>query len=100
MLHETQNEVKPLSLQLDEQNTNSTDSKPSFERKDIALTPFSKIYQEGKGWFLVMGDNRLTEPVEDEKVLDKLVKSKDWGLMTTIIAVITQRVIKTINEEK
>lgn len=56
---------------------------PSLEMNRIEGTPFTHVIQDGKH-FLVMGDDRVTEPTETaEQTLAKLETEK-WLLITHI----------------
>lgn len=61
------------------------------QREKIPGTPFTLIYQDNIGWFVVMGDHRLTEPtLSKEEQIEKLETNK-WELITTVVISVVER---------
>lgn len=89
--------LKSEDLSTNVENTNSTNSSKNEELRRIEKlkdTPFEIVYDEGVGYYLVMGSYRITEPNEKRENLIKIVKEKNWNLLTTVIAVITEQIKK------
>ena len=86
--------MKKVSLETSEQNVNEADRENYFEHKEIEGTPFHSIYQEDKGWFIVMGNHRLTEPTKTQEEAEAQISFKDWNFVTRVIGVITDYTIK------
>lgn len=78
-----------------QQSAKEQDKEPYFERKKIEKTPFTIITEE-KGSYAICGDRRITEVYENKGTVEKLIKSKDWELLTNFISL----AIEMILEEK
>lgn len=61
--------------------------------KHIEGTPFTLINTE-MGWFIAMGQARLTEYEETKERLEKMIEEKDWGLMVSFAARIVDIALK------
>lgn len=76
-------------------NKNSSKSKQLVKRKEITGTPFVAVKDE-KGWFLTMGQYRITEHKEELKGLEQLLKQNNdqmnWNFLTTVIATIVEQI--------
>lgn len=82
---------------LSQTNVNETDKQP-YSRQDIKDTPFTAIYEEGRGWYAVMGNQRVTEGYESYVDLEKYIKEKGWKLLTVVIAGIIEKIV-TVRDE-
>jgi len=78
------------------QNAEEKDNSDFFKREVLEGTPFVAIYQEGTGWFLTMGKNRISEPVEDKQIIYDMVKNPNWDILTNVIIIM----VKQITDEK
>lgn len=72
----------------------------SFERVEIENTPFMGIYEEGKGWSLVLGLNKLTMPVETKEELLEIVNRPDWNLIIDVVILATKLTMEELKGEK
>lgn len=62
------------------------------EREQIQGTPFTMINIENKGWFLTMGNARITEQGQytKEEILKK-VEEKDWDIISIMCTAIAMQ---------
>lgn len=72
-----------------------------IDRDKVPGTPFW-IVGTDEGWFLTMGDYKVTTPVESKSIaLDKL-KTEKWDIIMRMAAIITEKTIdehgKTLKE--
>lgn len=71
-------------------NANETDRENSLiEREQIEI--FTAIGNKEDGYFLTLGKYRVTEGGNSLAQLKKLVKSRDWQLLTATIGIINEQ---------
>lgn len=58
-----------------------------IERVEMEGTPFVAIKMEEGGWFLTMGNHRLTEEVSELHILEEMVSIKSWNLLMNVMTV-------------
>lgn len=78
-----------------EENHNSH----SFKRVLMEGIPFTKIWEEGKGWYLVMGDYRLTNEHDTETELDAFLESNKWNIITVMMSIVSSLQIEINNKQ-
>lgn len=75
---------------LDTQSNAEKNDNYKFSRKTIEESPFTMVGDD-KGWFVAMGDNRITEYFEDELSLLDYVHDKPWDLIITVMMVVVDK---------
>lgn len=81
----------------EETPNNSNSSELTIERIKIEGTPFWIIGRKDKGYFIIMGDTKLTETVETKEIaMEKLIKEQ-YNITFRMIGTIVE---KMIQEEK
>lgn len=84
-----------LNADKDQNKENST----LYDVEKLGNTPFALIKQENK-YFLVLGNNRVTEKYETrEEAIEQLEVSK-WDLILHLAIVVTERILETREQEK
>lgn len=69
-----------------------------FEREAIKGSPFTYIWEEGKGWYMVMGDYRMTEEFEEKNELEEFIKENMWNLILVMSSIIASKHIEENNK--
>ncbi|AXH78070.1 MAG: hypothetical protein [Microviridae sp.] len=82
-----------LDTQLNVSKTHNETSSKTTVNEQIEDTPFRIINIEEKGWFLAIGNVRITEPTEDKESLIQRVKSIDWSVIMPVITTFVEYVI-------
>lgn len=92
----TMDQQESLSIQ---ENADETRKKSSSltEREKIENTPFWAVRTD-EGWFLVMGEYRITEPVESKIIAIDKLKTNKWEIMMRMSAIITEKTIAGIGQ--
>lgn len=67
-------------------------------RNKIENSPFWAIGTD-EGWFITMGDYRLTEPKPTEEEAIELLLTEDWNIIMRMCAVITEKTLAEINKK-
>jgi hypothetical protein len=91
---DTQDKQPPASLGVAAHGQNSYQS---FKREQVEGTPFTLETDEDKGWRLGLGYHGITEWNTDKRKKEDLltrIDGFDWNFMTTVIAIICDRVIE------
>lgn len=86
--------MKLMETQVNEQSgtsakkTNNSNSGNTelVNTQEIEGTPFKLIKREKEGYFLVMGEYRITQETDDKEKLIKLAKSLDWNFMVNVLS--------------
>ncbi|AXH75579.1 MAG: hypothetical protein [Microviridae sp.] len=90
------------SLQLQtsvEENTNNSNSGETTDNVRIEDSPFRAVKTE-EGWFIVMGNHRLTEPV---KTLDECLAKCDtekWLLVMHVAVVVAGKLLEDYKQRE
>lgn len=66
------------------------ENSPLINREKIEGTPFWLIGILEQGWFIVMGDQRLTEPVETKEQALKLLQTEHWQIMMNMVVTLIE----------
>lgn len=86
---------KGMGLQNGVTNVEETDKSNSgelIERKNIEGTPFTAIKRDGQdGWFLTMGQYRVTGGLEKLEDLEYKALQPDWELITVVVGIMIER---------
>lgn len=71
-----------------------------LDRITIVGTPFTIVRTEEnlEKSFIAIGNNRITELTTEIELTEKL-ENKDWDLITSLVIIITERVMAGIKEE-
>lgn len=75
-----------------EENHNSNSSKTIIEREQVNGSPFWLIRID-RGWFLAMGEQRLTEVMETKNEIYLWMDSNRWQLIFNMIATICEIIL-------
>lgn len=81
----TQKELLELQNGSEEPNTNNPPSSQLVETEPIKNTGFQIVGNAEKGYFVALGQYRLTTFHKDKKELLKKVKDKDWEIILALI---------------
>lgn len=73
----------------DQVNNKDYSSDTLLEIKSIPNTPFGMVRMED-GYFIALGNTRITEIYDNEETLEKLVTEKHWDIILNCIIAITQ----------
>lgn len=89
--------MKASELLNTQQNVENTEYKKSSNEEiqtneKIEHTPFYVRGNEKTGYFITLGDTRITETYETPLRAIGEVEPKNWNFMTTVISVITEKV--------
>lgn len=93
-------EISQQEISSIQENADETRKKSSSltEREKIENTPFWVTRTE-EGWFLVMGEYRLTEPNDSKLItIDKLITNK-WEIIMRMCAIITEKTLNLIGDK-
>lgn len=71
-----------------------------IEHVEIEGTPFTITGSEEKGWFLRMGNYKLTEMMDDKEKIKEHIDKNGWLLTVDVIAVILDAEEKMRNRSK
>lgn len=78
------------------QNAEETDRQQCgdvlIERKNVQNTPFTLV-KDDKGWFVTMGEYRLSDIFETEEEAEKKAEV-NWETLIPVIAIIVEKIIK------
>jgi hypothetical protein len=90
-MSQTQSELLKLqtSTQSDQEN-NSHSNTELVQRHPVENTPFEIVGNPDYGYFITLGIYRLTSTKQTIKDCEKLIKNKDWEVITGIIGAILQ----------
>lgn len=64
-----------------------------IEYEKIEGTPFTMINQDEK-WFIVMGDNRITEPTKTREEQFRKLKEDHWLITLTVAAIAIEKILE------
>lgn len=70
-----------------------------IEQIPVEGTPFHKVKVEEGEVFISIGNARITELMSEEEA-DEMLCKKDWGIITSLITLVTERVVKAIQDEE
>lgn len=79
-------------------NAKETDNL-EYYREEIEETPFAIIKKENKYW-AIMGDHRVTEEKQTREEVIEIIENKEWRFLTTVIAVIVDKILTHKEVEK
>lgn len=71
-----------------------TNSKYGSITEPIKETPFVIRRDEKNGWYTTMGEYRITEPTKTKEEQYNKIKWGNWNFLTTVIATITDNILK------
>lgn len=80
-----------------ENNSDSTEK--DFTRERLNGTPFDLVNQNNE-WFLVMGNNRITEGKKTEHEAIQLLETDKWLILTRIAAIAVEKTLKVKDYER
>lgn len=86
-----QEDKEPMSRHVNEETKSKSTSLAEYEA--IENTPFTAVRIDNKGWFLALGNNRLTEPMETKEEVKEHLKRELWNVLLATILII-------VNSEK
>jgi hypothetical protein len=81
-----------------QENAKNADNS-SYNYEAIENTPFLHVKDPERGWYIVLADTRITEPIHNKQKSLEQVTEINWKTLTTIIATIVQKVIEKKEEE-
>jgi hypothetical protein len=83
----TQESLSKQGNQVDKHDYSKNEETVKYE--PIKDTPFTKAWVKDKGWYILLGQYQLTEPVKTEKKLDELYNNEfsipNWDRLTQLI---------------
>lgn len=82
-----------------QESAEKKDNSHSFKREAVEGSPFTKIYEEDHGWYLVMGDYRLTNEHETEEELEEFLKTNMWNIMVVMMSIVSEKQIQLNNKK-
>lgn len=91
------NTILEQSLTDAQETESKLDSGKILDRKQCEDTPF-QIVNTDSGAFIAIGNQRISDLMTVEEC-KKMVEEKTWGLICTTIAIITERVMESIQLE-
>lgn len=95
--------MKSTELLNIQSNAEETDKQSStselVKRIDIEETPFQAVKLVDKGWFIALGQYRLTDYKETEEECRLMAKEKHWELLLSVISVIVETADTIKNEQ-
>lgn len=83
-----------LNTQTSAEETDKQNSGELITRWKVENTPFTMVWEDGKGWMLAMGEYRVTEYYKTDDELETILKEKNWDFLTTVIAIIIEQTNK------
>lgn len=81
-----------LQTNAQEQENNNPYSK-IVEKEHVEGTPFDIVNVQEKGWFLAMGQHRLTEPITNKNALLQSIDNLPWDILMNMVMIAAEYVI-------
>jgi hypothetical protein len=91
--------ISGKSQQSTQESANKNDNSNSYNYEYIENTPFIHVKDDIQGWYIVMGDTRITEPTKNKHQSLKQIEDINWKTLTVVIATIVQKVLDKRKEE-
>ena len=91
-----------LGIQSNAENTDkqhSSDNNELTTNEKIENTPFFVRGNDKMGYFITLGDTRISELYEDEISARLQVNNNNWNFITTVIATITEKILNQMQIE-
>lgn len=80
-----------MNVENSHKETSSQKNEQIVEYKQLKGTPFTLVRQN-EDYFLVMGDNRLTEPTKTEEETMEKLESEKWMIIFTVVAIVSDKI--------
>lgn len=84
------NKQEQLQSQMNVEDQHNSTSSKIVTNDAIEGTPFRIVGTE-QGWFIGIGNHRLTEILPEREDAEILVSTKDWNLLTALVMAIMDR---------